>query len=84
MHSVYSVKFDSRSMIDHFGTIHDAVNALRTVGLDMKPKTLQKQRERGNITADLVASLMQASINVKKPINPYDYLLHGTQPLENN
>lgn len=75
MHDQFSVKFEPTGFIDHFGGIAGSVEALRSVGIDVKPKTLQKQRERGNITSDLIASFMLASVRLGKPINPYTCLL---------
>lgn len=74
MHNKYRVKFNP-DMIDHFGGVNGAVDALRSIGVVVKAKTLQKQRERGNIPADMVASLMLASNRMGDPLNPYDYLL---------
>lgn len=75
MHESYTVKFEPTGFIEHFGGITGSVAALRSVGVDVKPKTLQKQRERGNITSDLIASFMLASARMGKPINPYKCLL---------
>ena len=74
MHSKYRVKF-SPDMVEHFGGINGAVVALKKIGVSVKAKTLQKQRERGNIPADMVASLMLASNRMGDPIDPYIYLL---------
>lgn len=77
LHNKYRVKFDP-DMIDHFGGIEGAVKALKRIGVEAKAKTLQKQRERGNIPADMVASLLLASVRAGKPMNPYEYLLERT------
>ena len=78
LHSKYRVKF-SPDMIDHFGGISGAVSALKKIGVSIKAKTLQKQRERGNIPADMVASLMLASNRMGDPLDPYVYLLERTE-----
>ena len=84
MHSKYRVRFDP-GMIDHFGGIDGAVKALAKVGVEAKAKTLQKQRERGNIPADMVASLMLASLRSGgEPLNPYRYLLERTEEHEDS
>lgn len=74
MHDKYRVKF-SADMINHFGGARGAAEALARIGVNVKVKTLQKQQERGNIPADMVASLMLASLKLGGAINPYDYLL---------
>lgn len=78
MHSIYAVKFDSKKMIDHFGGALGASKALEAIGIPVKVKTLQKQRERGNIPADMVASLMLASKRIDHPMDPFDFLLERT------
>lgn len=77
MHSKYRVKF-SPDIFDHFGGVNGVVAALKTIGVQVPPKTIRKQRERGNVPADMVASLMLASLKIKSPLNPYDYLLERT------
>jgi len=62
-------------MIDHFGGAADAAAALNLIGTAVKVKTLQKQRERGNIPADMVASLMLASKKIGHPMDPFEFLL---------
>jgi len=74
VHDKYRVKF-SADMINHFGGARGAAEALARIGVNVKVKTLQKQQERGNIPADMVASLMLASLKLGGAINPYDYLL---------
>lgn len=78
MHSIYRVKFDGDKLLAHFGGIAGTVVALRSVGVEVKPKTLEKQRERGNIPADMVASMFLASSRIGNPINPYYFLLEMT------
>lgn len=72
---MYHVKFDAGKIIEHFTDIHGAVSALKHIGLNMKYKTLQKQKERGNMPADVVASLAYASVKLGKPMDLYDCLL---------
>lgn len=67
-HQIYKVKFDPDKIIAHFGSIQACVVALRSVGMTTKAKTIQKQRERGNMHADMVASLYLASIRLENPI----------------
>lgn len=78
-HERFSVKFDPHALIDHFGGIGGAVEALKVVNTVIKPKTLQRQRERGNMPADVVASLAWASVKIGKPVNLYDCLLTRTE-----
>lgn len=80
MHSNYRIKFDCGRMLEHFGGVSGAVTAMELVGVTMKAKTLQKQKERGNIPADVVASLMLASVRAGRPLNPYDFLLERSDP----
>lgn len=84
MHDNYTVKFDATKFIDHFGGIAGSVVALKSLGMRVKAKTLQKQRERGNIPADTVASLMLASRKLGRPIDPYSCLLQQTDDLRSN
>jgi hypothetical protein len=79
VHSSYRVKFDVPKIIEHFGGVSGSVQALKLVGIDMKPKTIQKQRERGNAPAELVASLMLASARAGNPMDPYQFLLEKTE-----
>lgn len=75
LHDMYNVKFDAEKIIGHFDDIHGAVKALKTIGLNIKYKTLQKQKERGNMPADVVASLAFASQKMGKPMDLYDCLV---------
>lgn len=75
MHELYGVKFDASKMVEHFGGVAGAVVALKKIGIVMKHKTLQKQRERGNVPADVVAALLMASVKADKRIDPYEFLL---------
>lgn len=79
MHSAYRIKFDGRKLVDYFGGVSAAIDALKTVGVVMKEKTLQKQRERDNMPGDVVASLLLASVRLGRPINPYDFLLERSE-----
>lgn len=38
-------------------------------------KAVQKMHERGVMQSDAIAALMMASIRLRAPINPYDYIL---------
>lgn len=75
MHTQYRIIFDPSKIIDHFGGIAGAVAALALVKMTVKPKTLQKQRERGNMPSDMVASLVLASAKIGNPINLFQCLL---------
>lgn len=80
-HERFFVKFNPTAIIDHFGGVKEAVEALKTVNTTVKPKTLQRQRERGNMPADMVASLALASVKLGHPINLYDCLLTNKEGL---
>lgn len=81
-HERYSVRFNARKIINHFGGPDAAVEALKTVGVVAKSKTLQRQRERGNMTADMVACLALASVKLGHPIDLYDCLLTNQKDLQ--
>lgn len=74
-HEIYNVKFDPAKIIDHFGGVAGAVAALKVIGMSAKHKTLQKQRERGNMNSDMIASLVLASVKLGQPLNLYECLL---------
>jgi hypothetical protein len=75
LHELYNVKFDADAIIDHFGSVADAAKALKSVGFPIKPKTLQKQRERGHMTANVIAMLALASVKLDNPIDLYKVIL---------
>jgi len=79
VHELYNVKFDAAAIIDHFGGVTEAAKALDAIGYHMKPKTLQKQRERGNITSNVVAMLALASMRLSNPIDLYKVILERTK-----
>lgn len=79
MHEQYRVIFDPSKIIEHFGGIAGTVQALSLVKMTVKPKTLQKQRERGNMPSDMVASLVLASVKIGNPINLYECLLERSE-----
>lgn len=81
MHDKYDIKFDPDRLFDHFGGVPLAVNAL-VVGKIVKPedrmrliKRIQKQKERGYITSEVIASLMVASSRLGRALDPYDFLI---------
>ncbi len=74
-HKLYPIRFDPYKIVDHFGGIAGAVTALSMIGMSVKPKMLQKQRERGNMPADMIACLVLASVRSGNPINLYECLL---------
>ena len=69
MHSNYDVKFDDDGLIAHLGGVPAVAALLQDAGVPIKAKTLQKQRERGNIPADVVATLMYAADKAGRPIS---------------
>lgn len=75
MHEKYDIKFDAGKLFDYFGGVPASVEALKTIGMTVKAKRLQKQKERGQVPAEVVASLMVASSRMGRPLNPYDYLI---------
>lgn len=75
MHSNYDVKFDVDSLITYLGGVPAVASMLKDAGVPIKAKTLQKQRERGNIPADVVATLMFAADKAGRPFNPYAFLI---------
>lgn len=75
MHDNYDIKFDVGALIDHMGGVPAVAKLLEEAGTPIKAKTLQKQRERGNIPADVVATLMYAADKAGKPFNPYSFLI---------
>ena len=79
MHELYNVKFDVDKIIGHFGSVSNAAKALQAIGLHVKAKTLQKQRERGNMTADTIASLALASVRLKNQLDLYECLIVRTE-----
>lgn len=75
MHDKYDIKFDAEKVFEYFGGVSGSVKALNAIGIPVTLKRLQKQKERGQIPAEVLASLMVASARMGKPINPYDYLI---------
>lgn len=76
VHSLYKIGFDPQKIIGHFGGDDGAIAALDKIGMKVKRKLLQKQRERGNIPADMVACLAVASVKEGRPIDLYACLLN--------
>ena len=74
MHEIYKIKFDVRAMIDYLGGVSGAVALLNDAGITMKARTIQKQIERGNISADMVASILYATKKAGFAFDPYDFL----------
>lgn len=75
MHSVYNVKFDGRKIIEYFGGVKPTAQLMAISAADIEDKTVQKWKERDNIPADAVASLMLAARKTQVPFDPYDFLL---------
>lgn len=84
MHTNYDIKFDVGALIDHMGGVPAVAALLKEIGLPIKAKTLQKQRERGNIPADVIATLMYAADKSGKPFNPYAFLIERDTSEEGN
>lgn len=76
MHDKYNIKFDVPRMFEHFGGAVEVEKLIRLHRLPPKPlKTLQKQRERGDAPADMVATLLYLSHMVGQPMDLNDYLI---------
>ena len=74
MHNLYRVKFDATGIIEFFGGAGDVAGIL-SVDRKVHPKTVQKWRERGNIPADALATLMVHAARTSVNFNPYKFLL---------
>lgn len=75
MHEKYSYKFDAYRLIEDFGGAPATTRIINGTGGNITLKAVQKMRERGVMQGDAMASLMVASIHLRAPINPYEYLL---------
>ena len=81
MHDKYDIKFDPDGLLDHFGGVKPAVDALiaaRIVPASDRTrvvKRVQKQKERGYITSEVIASLMVAAARLGSPLDMYDFLI---------
>lgn len=74
MHEIYVCKFDAHGIIEFFGGSRQTAELL-SVGRKLHHKTVQKWRERDNIPADAIATLMVQAARHGKVFNPYDFLL---------
>jgi hypothetical protein len=76
LHNKYDIKFDVPKMFMHFGGVVEVERLLRESGLPVPPmKTLQKQRERANAPADMIATLLFLSYRVNMPMRLEDFLI---------
>lgn len=75
MHEKYCYRFDAIGLIEAFGGAPAVARIMREMGADLRPKAIQKMRERGTIQSDAVATLLIASLKMGKPINPYEFIL---------
>ena len=74
MSTIYAIKFNIKNMIEHFGGVNGTISMMQKAGVPIKAKTLQKQKERGNIHSDLVATLIYAARVTGYEFEPYDFL----------
>jgi len=65
IHEKYRVQFDAWKLISAFGGVDGTFKVLNSQGCNIKRKTVAKWKERGNIPADAVASLIAG--NHKNP-----------------
>lgn len=77
MHDLYNMKFDAAGIIEFFGGASE-IAAVLSKARKVHPKTIQKWRERGNIPADALATLMVHAARNGKNFNPYSFLLERT------
>lgn len=66
MHDKYGYRFDVSAIVNFFGGVSETASALQTMGADIKPRSVQKWRERGNIPADALASLAMFALRQGK------------------
>mgnify|MGYP000944287096 CR=1 FL=1 len=71
----YDVKFDAAAIFDYFGGVAATCEMLKSVGIEISHRVLQKQRERNGITASVVASILLASIRAGEPIDLKNFLI---------
>lgn len=57
MHDKYNYRFDVDAIVSSFGGVGETAKILQSMSADIKAKSVQKWRERGNIPADALASL---------------------------
>jgi len=66
---IYQAEFDIVRVVAHFGTIAETVKALKKIGMDVKHKTIQRQRQRRYMHADMLACLILAAHAIGKPLD---------------
>lgn len=71
MHEKYRYRFDVRGIIDALGGVRKTHEILVRSGAEVSMKTVQKWRERGNLPADALSSIMAirvATLDVREYI----------------
>lgn len=75
VHEKYAYKFDAAALIDDFGGAPSTTRIMNETGAGVTLKAVQKMRERGVMQGDALAVLLIASVKMRAPINPYNYIL---------
>lgn len=79
MHDKYDIKFDPDGLFDYFGGVAGAADALVATKLATDRlkilKRMQKQKERGYVTSEIVAVLMVAAARLGARLDLYDFLI---------
>jgi hypothetical protein len=61
IHSHYPYTFDAAKIVDYFGGWRATHRVLESAGSSVKPRSIQKWRERGYIPSDALATLIVAA-----------------------
>lgn len=75
MRETYNIRFDATGLFEHFGGVMATAKMLKEAGIDMKMKTLRKQKERDAVSSEMVASIVYAAAKTGTPINLEQFLL---------
>jgi hypothetical protein len=74
MHEKYSARFNVRKIIDLLGGVTAAKEIMCAAGCHIKPKTIAKWRERGNLPPDAFAVIVRHMASKGEQIQWADYI----------
>jgi len=74
MHQKYSHRFNVRKIVEYLGGLAATKEIMRTSGCDIKPKTVTKWVERGNLPPDAIAVIMQHILSTGREVRWLDFI----------